>query len=180
MARISDDLHAGGPATGAEQKIVLSSNAGTVNVPSNEFISHADIARDGQDLVLRTADGHTAIVKGYFSAEPHPVIHSPSGAILTPDLVHSFVHHDGPVQYAATATANDASPVGAVREVHGHATVKHTDGTSETVIVGTAIHEGDVVETDAAGAVNITFRDNSSFAVSHNAKLAIDEYVFDP
>jgi hypothetical protein len=178
MARIGDDLHASGPAQGTGPKI-LTADHGQVLVPTDAFIAHGDLVRDGQDLILK-AEGQSLVIKGYFSAEPHPVIHSPSGATLTPDLVHSFAHHDGPVQYADNAKANDASPVGVVKEVHGHATIHHTDGTTETIIVGTAVHEGDVIETDAAGAVNIMFRDNSSFAVSHNAKLAIDEYVFDP
>lgn len=178
MARIGDDLHASGPAQGTEPKI-LTPDHGKVGVPSDAFVAHGDLIRDGQDLILK-ADGQSLVIKGYFSADPHPAIHSPSGAVLTPDLVHSFAHREGPVQYADNAQANDASPVGVVKEVHGHATIRHTDGTTETIIVGTAVHEGDVIETDGQGAVNILFRDNSSFAVSHNAKLAIDEYVFDP
>jgi hypothetical protein len=82
-------------------------------------------------------------------------------------------------QYAANDTQTDESPVGAVQEVTGVATVTHLDGTTETIANGTPIYQGDIIETDAAGAVNIKFVDETSFAVSEDARLAIDEYVYD-
>jgi hypothetical protein len=70
--------------------------------------------------------------------------------------------------------------VGTVAEVKGHATVVHLDGTQETMTKGLSVFAGDIIETDAAGAVNITFNDNTVFAVSNNAKMTIDEFVYDP
>lgn len=74
---------------------------------------------------------------------------------------------------------NGAS-VGTVAEIKGHATVVHLDGTQETMSKGLSVFAGDIIETDAAGAVNITFNDNTVFAVSNNAKMTIDEFVYDP
>ncbi len=138
------------------------------------------MARDGFDLVLTAKDGSVVVIEGYFAADPAPMLVSPQGAGLTPELINAFVHQAGNVQVAEADTATDASPVGTVKEVSGHATVTHPDGTKETVMIGMPIHEGDIIETDAAGAVNIVFIDESSFAVSENAKMAIDQYVFDP
>ena len=70
--------------------------------------------------------------------------------------------------------------VGTVAEIKGHATVVHLDGTQETMTKGLSVFAGDIIETDAAGAVNITFNDNTVFAVSNNAKMTIDEFVYDP
>ncbi|MCD8496766.1 MAG: FecR domain-containing protein [Alphaproteobacteria bacterium] len=105
----------------------------------------------------------------------------PDGSALTPQLVNSFIAE--PLQYADAsggAGAHDESPVGAVQEVTGEATVTRMDGTVETIQIGTPIYQGDVVETDSSGAVNIVFIDETSFAVSEDARLAIDEYVYDP
>lgn len=148
-----------------------------VDLPDASYVRDADMTREGVDLVLNGPEGKI-VIEGYFAADPAPVLVAPDGTALTPQLVESFTH--GNAQFAANATATDASPVGSVQEVTGNATVTHADGTKESVVIGTPIFEGDIVETDANGAVNIMFVDQTSFAVSEDARLAIDKYVFDP
>ena len=74
----------------------------------------------------------------------------------------------------------DENQIGEVTEVTGAAIIIRTDGSQETATLGTEIFEGDIVETSDGGAVNIGFVDDSSFAVSSDARIAIDEFVFDP
>lgn len=152
--------------------------AARIDLPSTDFIAEAAMTRQGANLILQTPDGETIVIEGYFNAEPAPVLHGPDGSVLTQTLVESFAR--APLQFAAGATASDASPVGAVEEVKGNATVTRANGTIETITSGTPIYEGDIVQTDANGAVNIVFLDETSMAVSANARLAIDEYTFDP
>ncbi len=170
------------PAPGEHRSAVVlqAGHDHEILLPDQSFVANSELTRDGFDLVLTAKDGSAVVIENYFAADPAPVLMSPQGAALTPDLVQAFVHQAGNVQFAAAGTATDESPVGTVKEVSGHATVTHPDGTTETIVIGMPIHEGDIIETDAAGAVNITFVDESSFAVSENAKLAIDQYVFDP
>lgn len=149
----------------------------TVELPDNSYVRDADIMRDGLDLILKGPDGAITI-EGYFGAETAPNLVAPDGVMLTPELVHSFVQSNG--QYANAGSMNDVSPVGEVHEVSGQATVTRTDGTVDDIQIGTRIFQGDVVETNADGAVNIVFVDETSFAVSEDARLAIDEFVFDP
>lgn len=156
----------------------LSADGGTVHVPGGEFIADAEMSRDGQDLVLEAPDGSVIVIEGYFTTDPAPLIESPDGGVLTPQLVESFAR--SPAQFAQTGSMDDESPVGAVDEVSGNATVTHADGTTETLTIGTPIYQGDIIETDAEGAVNIVFIDETSFAVSESARFAIDEYSFDP
>ena len=137
-----------------------------------------DLTRDGQDLLLESANGEVVVIENYFLAEPAPFIASESGPALTPELVDSFVK-TAP-EFAQAMTMTDESPVGAVHEVNGTATVTRVDGTVETIQLGTPIYVGDIVETEGDGAVNIMFIDETHFAVSEDARLAIDEYVFDP
>lgn len=165
----------------AAPRQVISAQNGeiAVEVPSADFISAADIGRDGQDLVLTAPDGSVIVIEGYFTAIPAPLIQGPDGSALTPALVNAFVQGAHAGEYAAAGAA-DESPVGRVSEVSGHATVTRTDGTVEILTTGMEIYEGDVVETEADGAVNIVFVDESTFAIAANARMAIDEYVFDP
>ncbi len=181
MARTSDsdfDLSDGNAQT--HGNIIQANGQDVIDLPDSSFLANANIARDGADLILETPQGETLVIEGYFSATPAPLLNAPDGGVLTPDLVNSFAHNAGPLQYAQTATMNDASPVGAVEELSGQASVTHTDGTSEPLVLGMPIYQGDVIETSVDGAVNILFSDDSNFAVSENARLAIDEYVFDP
>ncbi|MCB9991871.1 MAG: FG-GAP repeat protein [Rhodospirillales bacterium] len=152
----------------------------SIALPSVDFIRDASIVREGPDLVLETPAGGRVVIEGYFNADPAPVLLAPGGEALGPELVNSFVQQGGALQYAETTTLHDQSPVGAVHEITGKATVTRADGMSEPLTIGSPIYEGDIIETSGDGAVNIIFIDESSFAVSQNARLAIDEYVFDP
>ncbi len=77
-------------------------------------------------------------------------------------------------------TYTDTNQIGEITEVTGNAKIIRTDGTEETITLGTEIYQGDIVETSGDSAVNIGFIDESSFAVSDDARIAIDEFVFDP
>ncbi len=159
-------------------KLSATSENNQINLPHENFIRDADLSREGADLILET-EGGTIIIEGYFAVEPTPNLSAPNGTTLTPDLVNAFTR--GGNEYANAGTqANDASPIGAVQEINGGATVTRLDGTVEPIGIGTPIYQGDIVETDESGAVNIMFVDETSFAVSEDARLSIDEYVFDP
>lgn len=169
----------GDDGAAGHQTVISATPGAAVSVADAAFITHGDILRDGQDLILQAPDGSEVVIENYFAMDPAPAITGPGGVMLTPELVHSFVRGANQ-QYAANEQTNDESPIGAVQEVKGTATVTRLDGTVETITVGTVIFQGDVVETEGDGAVNIVFIDETSFAVSENAKMAIDEYVFDP
>jgi hypothetical protein len=70
--------------------------------------------------------------------------------------------------------------VGSVSNIVGNVTVTHPDGSTATLQVGDPIQMGDIVVTPAGGTVHILFVDNTSLQVAQNAKLTIDEYVYDP
>ncbi len=150
---------------------------GAVELPDASYIRDAAMIRDGADLVLDGPQG-TVTVEGYFSAAETPDLTAPGGLVLSPELVESFAR--SPAQFAQNSSLTDESPVGAVDEVSGEATITRLDGTVEPIAQGTSVYQGDVIETNADGAVNISFIDETSFAVSEDARLAIDEYVFDP
>lgn len=162
----------------AEIDILSADDQGAIHLPQGVAVGDLALTRHGMDLGLSDANGHDFRIEGYFSAQTQPDITGEGGSRLTPELVQSFVRSEA--RFAANEQMTDESPVGHVSEVSGNATVIHADGTSEKISSGTPIRQGDVIETDASGAVNITFSDESSFAVSENARLAIDDYSFNP
>lgn len=157
--------------------MTLDGNQQTLDLPDASFVKDADMSRDGMDLILQSPKGEV-IVEDYFAQIQPPTLNAPEGYALTPQLVESFVK-SSPF-YADSGSMSDESPVGAVQEITGSASVTRTDGTTENVQIGTPIFQGDIIETSESGAVNIMFIDETSFAVSEDARLAIDEYVFDP
>jgi len=79
-----------------------------------------------------------------------------------------------------TMAYTDQNQIGEITEVTGSAKIIRTDGTQEPILLGTEVYQGDIIETSGDSAVNIGFIDESSFAVSDDARIAIDEFIFDP
>lgn len=156
---------------------MLTINGPSVELPDASYVKDAAITRDGADLVLDAPHG-TITIDGYFSASETPDLVAPNGETLTPELVNSFAR--SPAQYAQNLSISDESPVGSVGEIAGDATITRLDGSVEPITAGTPVYQGDIIETAANGAVNIAFIDDTTFAVSEDARLAIDEYVYDP
>ncbi|MCB1840177.1 MAG: FecR domain-containing protein [Rhodospirillales bacterium] len=166
------------PQAAQSGQLSLHIDGAQVELPDSSFVRDADMSRDGQNLVLNGPHG-TVVVEDYFAQATPPALVSPDGAQLTPELVHSFLKAD--LHYADNSHGmTDVSPIGAVQEIKGEATVTRVDGKVEVLGVGSPIYQGDIIETSEDGAVNVMFMDESTFAVSSDARLAIDEYVFDP
>lgn len=76
-------------------------------------------------------------------------------------------------------TNADQSPIGEIQELSGTVNIIHADGSVEPAEEGMPVFEGDVVETDTDGAVNIFFVDESNISLSENAHFSVDEFNFD-
>ena len=46
--------------------------------------------------------------------------------------------------------------------------------------IGDLVYRGDTIQTGTTGALGITFVDGSSFSVSSNARMEVNEFVYDP
>lgn len=179
MARISQEGFESQTESNTSENLKIDAvGKDVIDVPNSDFISNSEISRDGQDLVLESPKGQSLTIQNYFSEENAPLIESPDGSILTGNLINSFLSADP--QFAQIGSLNDVSPIGAVEEITGDAQIIRADGTSETLTLGTPVYQGDTIETSNDGAVNIVFIDETSMAVSENARLSLDEYQFDP
>jgi FecR-like protein len=140
-----------------------------LRVIAPDFYTHPLPSREGRNMYL-----HTIILFVFVS------------------LASSFL--PGPAQAqsdrAQPAIQNIAtSPIGKVVTVAGSVTIEHVNAvavqanlpsqTGQTK-VGDLVYQGDVVRTGSDGRVSITFADDTSFNLSKNAQMTLDEFVYDP
>jgi hypothetical protein len=100
----------------------------------------------------------------------------------------------GPAQ-AQTDSAQPAvqelssKPIGKVVSATGSVTIEHAGavvvqanlaGQAGRAKVGDLVYQGDVVQTGADGRLGINFTDGSSFNLTSNARMALNEFVYDP
>ena len=92
---------------------------------------------------------------------------------------------------AARAEDLETSPIGKVVTATGSVTIEHANavvvqanipasngvGQAKT---GDLVYRGDAVQTGADGKVGITFTDGSAFNLSANARMVLNEFVYDP
>jgi len=90
---------------------------------------------------------------------------------------------------AQPAAALDASPVGKVMTATGIVHIEHAAGVVVQVNApgragdtkpGDLVYRGDLIQTGTNGALGITFADGTSFNVSSNARMEVNEFVYDP
>jgi hypothetical protein len=85
----------------------------------------------------------------------------------------------------------ETSPIGKVVTATGSVTIEHANavvvqanipaGTGGGATkIGDVVYRGDVVQTGADGKVGITFTDGTAFNLSSNARMVLNEFVYDP
>ncbi|MDE5440361.1 hypothetical protein GWG65_02645 [Bradyrhizobium sp. CSA207] len=149
---------------------------GAFVVPDPNLIFHGDFKRAGADLVL-SHDGREFVVHDYFRGDKRAAISSPDGAHLTGDIVNALTGH---VQYAQAAPgAAAAQVIGHVTKLSGSATAVR-NGVSIVLNNGDNVEKGDVVSTGGDSTLGITFIDGTVFGLSSNARMVLNEMVYDP
>jgi hypothetical protein len=83
----------------------------------------------------------------------------------------------------------DSKPIGKVMTVSGSVTIEHAagivvqanvSGSGSQTKADDPVYRGDIVQTGADGSVGIIFGDGTSFNVSKNARMEINEFIYDP
>lgn len=73
----------------------------------------------------------------------------------------------------------DDGPIGYVKNISGEASVT-TAGNRIKAVVGTAIHQGSVLQTGAKSSMGITFKDETVMSFGPDTTLTVDEYLYAP
>ena len=150
--------------------------ANAIVVPDAHFLFNADFKRSGLDLVL-SGDDHELVLHDYFKGEKRAPLASPDGAHLTGDIVTALT---GAVDVSqAGAPAASGQVIGHVTKLVGSATVIR-NGVSIILNMGENVEKGDVVQCGSNSTLGLTFIDGTVFGLSSNARMVLNEMVFDP
>ncbi|MGY8664481.1 FecR domain-containing protein [Bradyrhizobium sp. UFLA05-109] len=149
---------------------------GAFFVPDPNLLFHGEFKRAGVDLVLSN-DGHEFVIHDYFKGEKRAAIASPDGAHLTGDIINALA---GNVQYAQAAPgAAAAQVIGHITKLTGSATAVR-NGVSIILNNGDNVEKGDVLSTGSDSTLGVTFIDGTVFGLSSNARMVLNEMVYDP
>ena len=155
--------------------LTANGNSDVITIPDAHLLFAGDFKRVGTDLILSDAQ-HNVIVHDYFRGDKHPTLLSPEGAQLSSDIVEALTGH-GSYAQAGPQQAN-TEVIARVATVQGNATVVR-NGVAVVLNVGDAIQKGDVLQT-GNGALGVTFIDGSTLNLTANARLAVNDFVYDP
>ncbi|MGE5157857.1 MAG: VCBS domain-containing protein, partial [Gemmatimonas sp.] len=150
--------------------------ADAIIVPDAHFLFNADFKRSGLDLVL-SRDDHELVLHDYFKGEKRAGLASPDGAHLTGDIVNALTGAVEVSQAGAAATGGDV--IGHVTKLVGSATVIR-NGVSIILNMGDNVEKGDVVQCGSDSTLGLTFIDGTVFGLSANARMVLNEMVYDP
>jgi hypothetical protein len=111
-----------------------------------------------------------------------------SGAVFA--ALTSFASVPGFAQSPQPAIQNaSVKPIGKVVSASGTATIEHVNPVIVQASLGNRtggakvsdpVYLGDIVQTGADGRLGITFADGTAFNVSSNARMELNEFVYDP
>lgn len=147
-----------------------------VIVPDAQLLFNGEFKRSGVDLIL-SRDGHERVLQDYFKSEKRAPLSSPDGAYLTGDLVGALTGH---TQFAqANGSVGTGKVIGHVTKLVGTATAIR-NGVSIILHQGDNVEKGDVVQSGSDSTLGITFIDGSVFGLASNARMVLDEMVYDP
>jgi hypothetical protein len=109
-----------------------------------------------------------------------------AGLVIT---ASSFIPGPAGAQTVPAVQAGTAKPIGKVVTAVGSVTIEHVNavvvqanvaGQAQQTKVGDSVYLGDVVQTGADGKISITFTDGTAFNLSSNARMALNDFVYDP
>src|SRR5882724_3172895 len=87
----------------------------------------------------------------------------------------------GDLQIAqATTVSAHGDSIGSVNEANGDVFIVHKDGTSEQAAAGTPVFAEDIVATGTDGAVEVVFKDGTTFSLGNNGQMRLDNLIYDP
>src|SRR6266702_7646153 len=149
---------------------------GAVVIPDASLLFSGDFQRSGLDLEISHDDRHF-LVRDYFRGEHRAGLASPDGAWLTGDIVTALTGH---TQFAqADGSASVGKVIGHVTKLAGNATVIR-NGVSIILNLGDNVEKGDVVQSGSDSKLGITFIDGTVFGLASNARMVLNEMVYDP
>jgi len=101
----------------------------------------------------------------------------------------SLLVFGGPLPHPAWSQDASVKPIGKVVSARGDVRVEHTSAVVVQAALSNAVGQtkigdpiflGDILQTGADGRVGVTFTDGTAFDLSSNARMVMNEFVYDP
>lgn len=149
-------------------------------IPDAHLMFSGTYGRSEPDFFICGEADAGYVVPGFFSGEDHLGLRSPGGAELSFETVSALAGSRTPRQIAQAGQLDAAQVIGQVETLTGPATALRTDGITVPLSPATPVFQGDVVSTGDGAALGIGFADGTVFSLSENARMVLDEMVYDP
>ncbi|MFT7577212.1 MAG: hypothetical protein ACI9XZ_003608, partial [Alphaproteobacteria bacterium] len=131
--------------------------------PNGNDLFGGDFARDGFHLTITGSDGQQYLIKDYFNNPTPGDFVAPNGAILSSEHATRLAgpRMAGYAQAASQAASTMAQQIiGTIKTLEGgSATATRPDGSKIELKVGSAVYEGDIIQTGAGAKMSIVFTD---------------------
>ena len=72
-----------------------------------------------------------------------------------------------------------AEVIGHIETATGDVLVTRAEGTQENLSEGAPVYQGDILQTGTGAAVEIVFIDDTTFSLGEDARMVLDELIFD-
>ena len=135
------------------------------------ILLRGDYSVSNNDLIIST-DSDTTLIKNYFIDKP--ILESPQGATLTPNLVSSLSAYQ-PNEFVAF---EDPKAIGEITVTDGPIVITRL-GQKIELNQGDFIYLNDLVDVGTM-TVGITFKDDTALSLEPGAKMVVDEFYYDP
>lgn len=149
-------------------------------VPDATTLFNGTFEHQGPDLLITFGDRPPMLISDYFSSNQLADLYSPEGAVLTGDVVAALAGPRAPAQYAQAGQPAAGEPIGSVETIDGSASAQRANGATVQLAIGDPVYQGDVVQTGGGSALSITFIDDTVFSLSADARMVLDELVYQP
>ena len=158
----------------------LSGTESSVAIPAEIALFDADFARLGDALVVSDAAGHDFRIDGFFGGVDFPALVAGNGAELRGDIAARLAGSAIDAMVAQSGPVASPEAIGQVERLSGNAQVQRTDGQTESLAVGDKIFANDILLTATDSTLSVTFADGTIFSMASNARMVIDELVYEP
>ncbi|MEP2627583.1 MAG: FecR domain-containing protein, partial [Rhizobiaceae bacterium] len=179
----SDPLSAGVESNIGETALgkiqLVTPEDGRIIIDNPELLFLGDFERQGDDLTL-SHGGETQLIIDYFGTGSPASIEAPNGAYLTAQAVTSLAGDPTAGRLAQSGDGGEPVEIGKVVKLDGSATSTSVSGVTNSLEVGAPVFQGDVIETGADSKLGISFLDETVFSMSADARMILDELIYDP
>ncbi len=165
---------------------LLSSDGISSSLPSLSFAAKATFSRDGNDLVL-TLEGESVVVSNYFATPNPPALTTMDGAVLTPQMIASFLQNGDAQDFYASSLLKsllggnkplDNNAVAVVENLEGSVLVIR-NGKAIALQDGAQLYQGDEIATAADSSASMTFADGTQFKIGGEARISLDQFSYE-